>query len=117
VTRRLIAAGLLSLAFFVACGGDDDDDTTTISPPGSAAPTITLTPGVTNPGDTPAPTPVPTAPGETPTPFVPPETPPVDPGGDYTSILQLVDKQHGLPSTYVPDQLTELLEGYVVPGF
>lgn len=117
MTRTLFAAALLTLAILVACGDDDDDATTVTPSSGSGIPTITATPGVTNPGETPQPTAVPTAPGETPTPFVPPETPPVDPGGDYTSILQLVDKQHGLPSTYVPDQLTDILEGYVVPGF
>lgn len=36
---------------------------------------------------------------------------------DYTSILQLVDKQHPLPSDYVPPNLVDISGDYMAPGF
>jgi len=63
-----------------------------------------------------------TIPGVTVTPVPPtappPETPaPTDPPSGEVTTLQIVDKQHALPSDYVPPDLTPVPAAYVAPGY
>lgn len=81
-------------------------------PSGSGTPTPTA---VVSGEPTAQPTEVPT--GEVTTPVPEPTDPPSAEEFDYTSILQLVDKQHGLPSDYVPPSLVSISDYYMAPGF
>ena len=64
---------------------------------------------LTIPGVTVTPIPGSSAPSETPT--------ATDPPSAEVTTLQLVDKQHALPSDYVPPDLTPVPAAYVAPGY
>lgn len=105
----LVLAAYLIAA--LACG--DSDGGTSPTPSASPSPTTTPRPTATpTPVPTPAPTPIPDpTQAPTPEPTQPPTPTPA------VTLVTPVSKQHALPATYVPPNLTPLPERLLAPGF
>ena len=104
----LATFALVALSLLIACTGAGTGDSPT--PPFVPSPTIPASDPSPNPTPTPSPTPT-----RTPTP------PPTQAAGptdeDSLGLLTIVDKQHGLPSAYVPPDLVEIPPEWMAPGF
>ncbi len=108
-----------ALGLIVACGDDDasnDPETTPTVTASGIPPSVPPTPIPTQPdGSTAEPTAEPTDMDSSPLPG--PTDPPSADEFDYTSPLQLVDKQHPLPADYVPPGIIGIGSSYMAPGF
>jgi zinc D-Ala-D-Ala carboxypeptidase len=118
------ALALLAAVIAAACAGGAAEERPIHTP----SPTPTATPGGTptpTPSVTPSPAPPPTpTPAPTPPPTLPPAPAPTGlpqatepPPAAGIDLLTPVSKQHGLPASYVPPDLTPVPTTWTVPGF